>query len=53
MIESSTRFITTRSADTRVRLIGLTSCYLAILAGVFVLATLGAFDTPSFVYQGF
>jgi hypothetical protein len=36
-----------------VRAITLTGYYLAILVAVFILATLNAFSTPSFVYQGF
>ena len=43
----------TLSVDSRVRSVVLTGYYLAILAGVLALSTLGAFTTPSFVYQGF
>ena len=53
MTRSSTRFITTRFADPRVKVVALTCYYLAILVGVLVLATSGAFVTPTFVYQGF
>ena len=53
MIEFSTRFITTLSAEPRFRTVALAGYYLAILCGVLAIATLGAFDTPPFVYQGF
>lgn len=41
------------SADSRVRGAALTGYYLAILVGVLLLSTFGAFTTPAFVYQGF
>ena len=53
MIGPLTRFITTLSTSPRARCLFLTAYYLAILAGVFGLATSGAFTTPSFIYQGF
>ena len=53
MIRSWMRFITTLAGDARVRDVALTAYYLAILAGVFLVATFGAFATPAFVYQGF
>jgi hypothetical protein len=48
-----TRFITTLSTDPRANITVLTAYYLLILAGVFTISALGAFTTPSFVYQGF
>jgi hypothetical protein len=41
------------SHDSHFRTAVLTGYYLAILGGVLLLATLDAFTTPSFVYQGF
>jgi D-Ala-teichoic acid biosynthesis protein len=40
-------------ADPRVRLVGLTLYYLAILLGLVLLYGRGDFSTPPFVYQGF
>ena len=53
MIRPLTRFITTLSASPVARCLVLAGYYLLILAGVFGLATSGAFATPTFVYQGF
>jgi hypothetical protein len=36
-----------------VRGVVLVGYYLAILGGVWILATMGAFKTPGFVYQSF
>lgn len=41
------------SADPRVKVVALAAYYLAILGAVLAIATLGAFETPTFVYQGF
>ena len=41
------------AADPRVRGVGLTLYYLAIIAGLILLYGRGDFSTPSFVYQGF
>jgi hypothetical protein len=49
LMRSSTIVLT----DWRLRVVGLTACYLAVLVALFVLATIGAFKAPSFVYQGF
>jgi len=48
-----TRFITTLSSSPSLRVAALAGYYVAVAAAVFALATLGAFVTPSFVYQGF
>jgi hypothetical protein len=53
MIRRLTRSITTLSANPAARTAVLTVYYLAILGGVLIVATRGAFVTPSFVYQGF
>ena len=53
MIKRLMRFTTTLCTDRRIRTIALAGYYLAILGGVFVLGTLSAFTTPTFVYQGF
>jgi hypothetical protein len=37
----------------RLRVVGLTLYYLAIIAGLIVLYGRGDFSTPGFVYQGF
>jgi hypothetical protein len=40
-------------ADRRVRVAGLTLYYLAIVAGLLLLASQGGSATPTFVYQAF
>lgn len=37
----------------RLRLLGLTLWYLAILAGVFLVSARQGFSPPAFIYQGF
>ena len=53
MIKSWTRSITTICAEPRVRTVALAAYYVAVLGGVLLMSTLGAFETPTFVYQGF
>ena len=53
MTKSWMRSTTVFFSDPRVKIVALTCYYLAILAGVLVIATSGAFTTPTFVYQGF
>jgi len=53
MIERLTRSITTAFTDPRVKILGLTVYYLAILGALMVMSARGAFSTPAFIYQGF
>ena len=53
MIRRLMRSTTTLCADARVRTVALAGYYLAIMGGVLLLATLNAFTTSPFVYQGF
>jgi hypothetical protein len=41
------------AASRRVRVVGLTLYYLAVIAALVVLYGRGNFSTPTFIYQGF